>query len=105
PDNTTRFLIIGKQDTEPSGDDKTSMLVSCKNRPGALADLLLPLSQHKISMTRIESRPSRKGMWEYVFFLDVEGHYKDAKIAAALEELEQQAAFIKLLGSYPKAVL
>lgn len=105
PDNTTRFLVIGKQDTDPSGDDKTSMLVSCKNRPGALADLLLPLSKHKISMTRIESRPSRKGMWEYVFFLDVEGHHKDKKIAAALKELEQQAAFIKLLGSYPRAVL
>lgn len=105
PDNTTRFLVIGKQDTEPSGDDKTSMLVSCKNRPGALADLLMPLSKHKISMTRIESRPSRKGMWEYVFFLDIEGHIKESRITNALAELEEQAAFMKLLGSYPKAVL
>ncbi|MDH5633001.1 MAG: prephenate dehydratase [Gammaproteobacteria bacterium] len=105
PDNTTRFLIIGKQETEPSGDDKTSLLVSCKNRPGGLADLLMPLSRHKISMTRIESRPSRKGMWEYVFFLDIEGHHRNPKIAAALADLEEQAAFLKLLGSYPKAVL
>ena len=105
PDNTTRFLVIGKLDTRPSGHDKTSLLISCKNRPGALHDMLSPLAKHGISMTRIESRPSRKGMWEYVFFLDLDGHYQNENIRAALQELEQQSAFLKLLGSYPKAVL
>ncbi len=105
PDNTTRFLIIGKLDAEPSGDDKTSLLLSGHNRPGSLAALLAPLSRCGINMTRIESRPSRKGVWEYVFFLDLEGHYQDEKLRAALAELEREAAFLKLLGSYPKAVL
>jgi len=105
PDNTTRFLIVGKLDVQPSGDDKTSLLLSGHNRPGSLAALLAPLSRFGINMTRIESRPSRKGVWEYVFFLDLEGHRQDEKLRAALAELEHEAAFLKLLGSYPKAVL
>ena len=105
PDNTTRFLIIGKLDAQPSGDDKTSLLLSGHNRPGSLAALLAPLSRCGINMTHIESRPSRKGVWEYVFFLDLEGHYQDEKLRTALAELEREAAFLKLLGSYPKAVL
>ncbi len=105
PDNTTRFLVIGKLDAQPSGADKTSLLISGHNRAGALAALLAPFSRNNINMTRIESRPSRKGLWEYVFFLDIDGHVKDEPVARALAELEQEVAFMKFLGSYPKAVL
>lgn len=105
PDNTTRFLVIGTIETAPSGNDKTSLLLSSRNRPGALQRLLAPLAKNGINMTRIESRPSRQSMWEYVFFVDIEGHVKDRKVAKALAELEKEAAFLKRLGSYPKAVL
>ncbi|MHB8453144.1 MAG: prephenate dehydratase [Acidiferrobacterales bacterium] len=105
PDNTTRFLVIGKLETQPSGDDKTSLLLSGHNRSGALANLLAPLARHNINMTRIESRPSRTGLWEYVFFLDIDGHVQDENVRQALGELEHEAAFIRFLGSYPKAVL
>lgn len=105
PDNTTRFLVIGPQSPAPSGSDKTSLLLSSRNRPGALCRLLEPLSRHGISMTRIESRPSRRGMWDYVFFIDIEGHSQDPRIAQALEELADEAAMLKVLGSYPGAVL
>lgn len=105
PDNTTRFLIIGKRATPPSGNDKTSILVSTQNKPGALYRVLEPMVKHKISMTRIESRPSRRGMWDYVFFIDCEGHREDVNVAAALNELEQEANFLKILGSYPRSVL
>lgn len=103
--NTTRFLVIGKHDTVPTGDDKTTLLVSAHNRPGVLHDLLSSFARRRISMTRIESRPSRQGVWEYVFFLDIDGHAQDPNIAEALDELSRQAAFLKWLGSYPKAVL
>ena len=105
PDNTTRFLVIGRQAVAPSGNDKTSLLVSVVNRPGALNHLLEPISRNGISMTRIESRPSRRGMWDYVFYIDLEGHREDRSVSAALGELEQVASFIKVLGSYPKAML
>jgi len=105
PDNTTRFLVIGTIDTRPTGQDKTSLLLSSRNRPGALQRLLAPLAKHKINMTRIESRPSRQSLWEYVFFVDVDGHVQDRKLAKALVDLEKEAAFVKKLGSYPKAVL
>lgn len=105
PDNTTRFLIVGRMETRPSGNDKTTLLVSGNNRPGTLFNLLTPLANNKINMTRIESRPSRKGTWEYVFFLDIDGHIEDDNVKKTLEELGQEAAFVKLLGSYPKAVL
>jgi chorismate mutase/prephenate dehydratase len=105
PDNTTRFLVIGKRVTPPSGKDKTSLLISTQNKPGSLYRVLEPLVKHKISMTRIESRPSRRGMWDYVFFIDCEGHREDANVAAALAELEQEASFLKILGSYPRSVL
>ncbi|RMD70701.1 MAG: prephenate dehydratase, partial [Gammaproteobacteria bacterium] len=80
PGNTTRFLVIGSQDTEPSGDDKTSLLLSTHNRPGALHRLLEPLAERGITLTRIESRPSRQGLWDYVFFIDVLGHAKEEKL-------------------------
>lgn len=105
PDNTTRFLIIGKKSPGISGKDKTSLLLSTSNRPGALARLLVPLADAGISMTRIESRPSRRGMWDYVFFVDIEGHVADPKVAAALDMLRKEAAMLKVLGSYPVAVL
>ncbi len=105
PDNTTRFLVIGKTETPPSGRDKTSLLVSASNKPGALWLLLQPFAAANISLSRIESRPSRVGMWEYVFFIDIEGHINDPKIAAALEKLRQESSMLKILGSYPKAVL
>lgn len=103
PDNTTRFLVIGRRIPEPSGRDKTSLLVSTANRPGALYRLLAPLAEHDISMTRIESRPSRRGMWDYVFFIDIVGHCRDAEVAAAIAALEREAAMVKVLGSYPES--
>jgi len=105
PDNTTRFLVIGRLDASSSGSDKTSLLVSGQNRSGSLASLLAPLARNGINMTRIESRPSRRGLWEYVFFMDIDGHIEEPKVRAALDELEREAAFVKWLGSYPKAVL
>ena len=105
PDNTTRFLVIGRQMPAPSGSDKTSLLVSAVNKPGALYRLLQPLATHDISLSRIESRPSRQGMWEYVFFIDIEGHVQEEKVAAALRALEEEAAMVKILGSYPCAVI
>jgi chorismate mutase/prephenate dehydratase len=105
PDNTTRFLVIGRNGIQPSGNDKTTLLLSTANRPGSLHELLAPLARHGVSMTRIESRPSRRGTWDYVFFVDIEGHAQAEPVATALRELEQQAAVLKVLGSYPRAVI
>lgn len=105
PDNTTRFLVIGRHTTPPSGDDKTSLLVSGPNRAGLLYDLIKPLADNGINMTRLESRPSRMGLWDYVFFIDILGHAHDKSVAVALKALEAKAGVLKLLGSYPRAVL
>ncbi len=105
PDNTTRFLIIGKRETPPSGDDKTSLFISTPNRAGALLSILEPFAKNNISMNRIESRPSRRGAWDYVFFVDIDGHQDDKKVKHALKELEQVATMVNILGSFPKAVL
>ena len=105
PDNTTRFLVIGRQSVMPSGNDKTSLLVSTANKPGSLYRMLEPLARSGVSMTRIESRPSHCVNWEYVFFFDVEGHVEEPKLKAALKELRAEADMVKVLGSYPKAVL
>ncbi len=105
PDNTTRFLVIGRHGTSPSGDDKTSIMVSTRNESGALYQLLRPLAENGISMTRIESRPSRRGNWDYVFFIDLLGHREDPGVGKALAELRSLAALYKELGSYPRAVL
>jgi len=104
-DNTTRFVIIGAQDVGPSGNDKTSLLISTKNVPGALLGLLQPLADHGISMNKIESRPAQGHKWAYVFFIDIDGHQQDKNVTEALNELQQQAALFKILGSYPKASL
>ena len=108
PGNTTRFLVIATHDAVPSGKDKTSLICSAQNKPGAVHDLLAPLALHGVSMTRFESRPARGfggSRWEYVFYMDIEGHRLDAPVAAALEDLRRRAGFIKELGSYPCAVL
>lgn len=104
-DNTTRFVIIGHPDIEPSGSDKTSLLISAKNRPGALLGLLQPLADNGISMNKIESRPAPERKWQYVFFIDIDGHQNEPDVGKALQELKQQAALFKILGSYPKASL
>lgn len=105
PDNTTRFIIIGRQDTPPSGRDKTSILVSGKNRPGLLYQVLEPFQRHGVNLTRLESRPSRSEIWNYVFFIDFEGHRDDEAVKKVLAELDADALNIRFLGSYPKAVL
>ena len=105
PGNTTRFLIIGDHQVPPSGDDKTSLLLSTRNEAGGLVRLLEPLADHGVSMTRIESRPSRQGVWDYVFFVDVLGHREDPAVAQALQDLEARARLYRWLGSYPRAVL
>ncbi|MDX1824173.1 MAG: prephenate dehydratase [Thiohalomonadales bacterium] len=105
PDNTTRFLVIGKRPTPACGSDKTSLLIYTHNKPGALYAILEPIARNGISMSRIESRPSRQGMWTYVFFVDIEGHVDDDNVAKALVELKQTASSVKVLGSYPRAVL
>jgi len=104
PRNITRFLVLARQDADPSGNDKTSLIMSTRNAPGAMHDLLTPLAANQVSMTRLESRPSRAGLWEYVFYVDIEGHQQDENVARALTELEQKASFLKNLGSYPAAV-
>ncbi len=101
--NYTRFLIIGKEIVQPTGNDKTTVIFSVKNEVGALYNILQTLYKNKINMTKIESRPSKKGAWEYIFFTDIEGHISEPKIKEALEELEKKTPFFKVLGSYPKA--
>ena len=103
PENTTRFLILGREAVEPSGNDKTSVLFAMPSRPGALVNMLACFADHNVNMTRIESRPSRQGMWEYVFFVDIAGHADDTAVAKALSDLGGKAAMVKLLGSYPAA--
>ena len=107
PDNTTRFLVVGRKLFSPSGADRTTLLVSASDTDdaGALFRLLEPLAEHRVNMTRIESRPSRKRKWDYVFFIDVEGHVSDPPLAKALASLERRASLFKVLGSYPRAVL
>ena len=106
-DNTTRFLVVGPKLFAGSGADKTTLLVSSRDTDdsGALFHLLQPFAEHKVNMTRIESRPSRKRKWDYVFFMDIEGHVSDPAVARALASLEKGASLFKILGSYPKAVL
>ncbi len=104
-ENTTRFLVIGKQDVPPCGIDKTTLMISAKNRAGALYHLLAPLADNGLDMTRIESRPSRNANWEYYFFMDINGHIQDENVAKALKELEEEAELVRVLGSYPKSIV
>ena len=103
PNNTTRFLVIGTHDAGPSGCDKTSLAMSTRNAPGAVHSLLTPLARNGVSMTKLESRPSRTGLWEYVFFVDLEGHAQEPKLKRTLAALQRKAAMVKVLGSYPVA--
>jgi chorismate mutase/prephenate dehydratase len=107
PDNTTRFFILGRKLFAPSGDDRTTLLLSTahSDASGTLFKLLEPLAKYQVSMTRIESRPSRRKKWDYVFFIDLEGHAEDENVAKALDALERRASLFRLLGSYPRAVI
>ncbi|MCM2288563.1 MAG: prephenate dehydratase [Sulfuritalea sp.] len=107
PNNTTRFVIIADHDAGPSGSDRTSLVCSAQNRPGAVYQLLAPFADNGVSMSRLESRPARGfggSRWEYVFYIDIEGHRSEPAVARALDELRHRAGFVKELGSYPKAV-
>ena len=105
-DNTTRFFVIGRKLFAPSGADRTTLIVSVghTDAPGALFRLLEPLARHRISMTRIESRPSHRRKWDYVFFIDIEGHAEEPRVARALAALKKRASLFRVLGSYPRAV-
>ncbi|MFZ3323450.1 MAG: prephenate dehydratase [Usitatibacter sp.] len=105
PNNTTRFLILGDYEPGASGRDKTSIILSARNRAGAVYEMLTPFATRGVSMTKFESRPSKVAIWEYLFFVDIEGHRTDANVAAALTEVEKIAGYLKVLGSYPIAVL
>lgn len=105
PHNSTRFLIVGREHVPASGEDKTSIIVSMKNKPGALYELLAPFHEAGIMLTRVETRPSRDGTWAYLFFIDFEGHENTDAIKGALKRVEDMAVYVKRLGSYPKAVL
>jgi chorismate mutase/prephenate dehydratase len=101
PHNITRFLVIGKTDVGQTGNDKTSLLFSVKDRVGALHDMLVPFKKYRINLTKIESRPSKRKAWEYYFYVDLEGHKNNPRVKKALLELEKKCTFLKVLGSYP----
>lgn len=105
PDNSTRFLIIGREEILQSGEDKTSIIIAAKNEPGALYNLLAPFYREEVDLTRVETRPSREGKWTYVFFVDFRGHKDDPAIIKVLAEVSQIVIDLRVLGSYPKAVL
>jgi chorismate mutase/prephenate dehydratase len=105
PNNTTRFLILGDYEPGPSGRDRTSLVLSARNRAGAVYEMLTPFATRGVSMTKFESRPSKVALWEYLFFVDIEGHRDDPNVASALEEVGRIAGYLKVLGSYPMAVL
>jgi chorismate mutase/prephenate dehydratase len=103
PHNRTRFVVVSHGSCQASGKDQTSVILSVNNKPGAVHQLLAPLAKHGVSMNRLESRPARRGTWEYFFYIDMDGHADDPKVAAALKELQAEAAFFKNLGSYPRS--
>jgi chorismate mutase/prephenate dehydratase len=103
PSNRTRFLIVGRYRCGPSGSDQTSLILSVPDRAGAVHAMIEPLARHGVSMKRFESRPARQGGWQYYFYIDLLGHQDDPSVAAALSEIRSQAAFCKVLGSYPRA--
>ncbi len=105
PENTTRFLVIGREKIPQSGNDKTSLLISAHDRAGALLEILAPFAKHQISLTSIETRPALPEKWAYVFFIDLEGHIDQANVAAALDEIRPMVKELRVLGSYPIAVL
>ncbi|GAB4315374.1 MAG: prephenate dehydratase [Candidatus Sumerlaeia bacterium] len=100
--NRTRFIVLGREPADPTGRDKTSLLLSLKDRPGALYHALKPFSEARINLTKIESRPTKRKAWEYYFFIDLEGHQHEARISKVLKKVERLCLFFKILGSYPK---
>lgn len=105
PNNTTRFLVLGHQQVSPTGHDMTSIMVSIRNQPGMLHRLLAPAADAGVDLSRIESRPSRRAAWDYNFFIDLEGHIQEQRVRQVIDNIEGQAAYLKILGSYPKAVI
>jgi len=105
PNNTTRFLVLGSYEPLATGRDKTSLVLSAPNRSGAVYAMLTPFAERGVSMSKFESRPSKVAIWEYLFFVDIEGHAADANVAEALVELRKIAGYVKVLGSYPTAVI
>ncbi|TAL73356.1 MAG: prephenate dehydratase [Rhodanobacter sp.] len=103
-DNTTRFLVIGRDLFPPSGNDRTSLLVTVNDKPGALYDVLSPFARHGVSMNRIESRPAHTGKWQYAFFIDISGHVQDDAVQASIKEIEGSVAQLRVLGAYPVAL-
>jgi chorismate mutase / prephenate dehydratase len=101
PHNVTRFLVIGRNVAKPAKHNKTSILVSIKDKVGALYEMLDPIRKNRVNMTKIESRPSKKRAWDYYFFIDMEGHVSDAKVKKTLSAMETRVKFVKVLGSYP----
>jgi chorismate mutase/prephenate dehydratase len=99
--NYTRFLVISKEFPPKTGKDKTSIMFSIKDRPGALYDILSPFKRAKINLTKIESRPSKRKAWEYIFFVDMEGHIDDKKVRKAVDTMKENCLYVKILGSYP----
>jgi chorismate mutase/prephenate dehydratase len=99
--NATRFLVLGRQCSPPTGDDRTSLMVSVSDKVGALHEAIAAFRKFKINMTKIESRPSKRKAWEYFFFIDCDGHAQDKKVAKAIEHLGKHCNFVKILGSYP----
>ena len=102
PNNTTRFLVVGHNIAQPTGDDRTSLMFSLQDKVGALFSAIEPFKALKINMSKIESRPSKRKAWEYFFYVDIDGHAEDAPVAAAIAELERHCTFVKILGAYPR---
>ena len=104
-DNTTRFLVISHDEVPASGDDKTALLISTRNIPGALFRLLEPLENEGISLTRIETRPSRTENWAYIFFIEFHGHHQDEGVKRVIKLISEKSSYVKVLGSFPAAVI
>ena len=100
--NVTRFLVISQDTLQKTGNDKTSIMFSLKDKPGALYEILLPFKKNRINLTKIESRPSKRKAWEYIFFVDMEGHIDDKKVKKAIELVKEGCLYMKILGSYPQ---
>ena len=105
PNNTTRFLVLGNYRPRPTGKDKTSLVLSAPNRAGAVYKMLTPFANRGVSMSKFESRPSKVAIWDYLFFIDIDGHADDGNVAEALAEVRTIAGYVKVLGSYPAAVI
>jgi chorismate mutase / prephenate dehydratase len=102
--NSTRFIVLGRDDAEPTGNDRTALVCSVPNKPGSLYDLLGIFARHNVNMAKLESRPAGNAAWEYNFFIVIEGHRSDRIIAAALKEVAKRATFVRIIGSYPNNI-